>query len=141
MNPFCRSIAILLVVIAIACCGCSGRMQPVQGVITYSDGAPAKELAGGTIEFDSLEESLSARGAIEADGSFQLTTLQENDGVPVGKYRVLIAMPGPTGDEKVRILLDPKYSSYDTSGLSVDIVSGANKPQLVVERYVAPSGT
>lgn len=137
MNPFCRSIAILLVVIAIACCGCGGRMQPVQGVITYSDGAPAKDLAGGTIEFDSLEESLSARGAIEADGSFQLTTLHENDGVPVGKYRVLIAMPGPTGDEKVRVILDPKYSSFETSGLTVEIEPGVNEPQLQIDRYTA----
>src|SRR5262245_4463031 len=74
-------------------CGSSG-VYPVQGQLVWKDGAPAKELAGTLISFEQPDKRLSARGQIETDGSFQLTTHKPNDGAPVGENMVILVEIG-----------------------------------------------
>ena len=73
----------------LAAAGCSGkpRPYPVNGQATFDDGAP---LTGGRIEVRSLEHPLVARGSVDRDGKFTLTTYEPNDGAVAGKHEVLI---------------------------------------------------
>jgi hypothetical protein len=78
--------------VAAACGGGENTLYPVHGTV-YLDGEPAKELAGGTVTFNSSELHRSASGQIEADGTYRLGTLKKHDGAVPGKYRVTVSPP------------------------------------------------
>jgi hypothetical protein len=69
--------------------GCSGAktLYTVQGTV-YLDGEPAKELAGGTVTYNSTELHKSASGAIQADGTYRLS-----EGAIAGTYQVSVSPP------------------------------------------------
>src|SRR5262245_11326604 len=68
--------------IAFLLTGCGTRYYSVDGKAVWADGNPAKELEGSQVVFDSTELKLSARGTIGADGSFSISTVNPDDGVP-----------------------------------------------------------
>src|SRR5438445_7464967 len=70
--------------------GCGNGVYPVEGKVVWKDGSPAKELEGSHVVFDLPEQKTGARGIIQADGSFHLTTHKPNDGALPGDYKVLI---------------------------------------------------
>ncbi len=76
----------LVAVLALVLAGCGRRAVPVQGVVTL-DGEP---LAGATVVFMPDGGGRPANGYTAADGMFQLTTFQPNDGALPGTYRVLV---------------------------------------------------
>jgi hypothetical protein len=119
----------------LAGCG-GGQIYPVRGQIQYrEDGAPAKDLAGGTVEFQSDEAMKSARGGIDADGRFELSTERPGDGAVLGKHKVLIVPPeGDSPEARRKHLLDPKYSRYETSGLEATVEARTNELTLTVDR-------
>src|SRR5260370_28377297 len=80
--------------VALGAAGCNGANSPypVQGTV-YLDGQPAKELAGGTVTFNSNELRKSASGQIQADGSYRLGSLKQDDGALPGNYEVTVAPP------------------------------------------------
>jgi hypothetical protein len=136
-----RSVALLGI---LACLGCGGRrMYPVEGQVVWADGTPAKELAGGMVQFDLItdnaKESVSPQGIIGEDGRFRLGTAKPGDGAPPGKYRVLV-MPliwteGMLGDKPPPPpVLDPRFQSFDTSGLEVVVEAKSNDVPIKVER-------
>jgi hypothetical protein len=91
--------ALLLGAAAFVAAGCSGGADspsPVHGTV-YLDGKPAKELAGGTVTFNSEELNKSASGEIEADGSYRLGSLRKDDGAIPGKYLVTVSPPEVSG--------------------------------------------
>lgn len=90
----------LLVVLAAACLGCGKGIYPVAGKVVWKDGAPATELKNGHVVFESTTEESTARGIVQSDGSFRLTTLHANDGALVGPHRIFIL--------EVRGLLHPR---------------------------------
>lgn len=124
--------------------GC-GNNRPatyaVEGRILFEDGSSPKF---GNIEFFSLEHKLNARGKIQKDGSFQLTTFDENDGAVIGRHKIVIMQfvsNQLSGQLGVKIqhnhgdLVDKKYLDYRTSDLKWTIKSdGLNKVKLVVEK-------
>ena len=125
----CLRLSILLFFMAVA--GCSGgpKIVPVSGKIVYMDGTLATNLAGYTVEFESIDgkidsKRVSANGTVTKEGTFMLTTLKEGDGALVGKHRVLISPPGADGDtpSKPHVIM-PKYVSYETSGLTAEVGS------------------
>src|SRR5438067_9892308 len=76
--------------------GCGGReLYPVGGKVAYKDGADVSVLAGGMVTFvpTDPEIKVSAQGYIKPDGSFEMSTFREGDGVVPGKYTVLVAAP------------------------------------------------
>src|SRR5436189_6055052 len=81
--------------------GCGGKdLYPVEGKVEYKDGSDVSVLAGGWITFvptDPEVNKTSAQGEIKTDGSFQMSTYREGDGVVPGKYKVLVAPPRFTG--------------------------------------------
>jgi hypothetical protein len=110
-----------------AFCGCGANLQPVRGKVTLPSGQAA---AGSQVVFEGEQEGnvVSARGDVQADGTFQMSTHQPGDGVPVGKYRVQVNPP-PMVDAEARSVapFNPKYSSFDTSGLQFEVKPGAGE--------------
>jgi hypothetical protein len=121
--------------------GCGPVMYPVHGQLVWDDGSPAKELAGGFVGFNSDAADLSARGEIQPDGSFTLSSLRKNDGLPPGRYQILIAPPEPgsttsESDEATELgkLLPEKYQSYETSGLEATLEARENRLTLTIQK-------
>jgi hypothetical protein len=104
----------------------------------FADKSP---LAGGNIEFapESGQIRASARGVVEEDGTFVLTTFREGDGAIEGHHRVLIIPARRRGEQpgKAARTIDGKYQSFDTSGLDANVSpDGQNDFEFVV----APAG-
>jgi hypothetical protein len=62
----------------------------VTGKVTFADGQP---VTAGIVEFNSVEHKVAARGRIDSDGSFRLSTYGDGDGAIAGKHLVTIAQP------------------------------------------------
>lgn len=116
--------------------GCSNKPKTVSagGTVTLQDGTP---LAGAMIEFQLTDDAMAptASAKVQADGSFKLGTTAEDDGALEGQHRVLIVGPAPerkkgwetgvmtgrgTGASNVP-MIDPRYRSFETSGLSYTV--------------------
>jgi hypothetical protein len=124
-----------------AIAGCGDGMYPVQGKVLWSDGTPAAELVGGIVSFESVEADLSARGEIGPDGSFSLSSLRKDDGLPPGTYQVLVAPsdPDPSEDKSSprilgRRMLPARYRHYKSSGLEVTVEAKTNQVTLTVDK-------
>jgi hypothetical protein len=102
-------------------------LQPVRGKVTLPGGQPA---AGSQVVFEGQQEGniVSARGDVAADGSYEMSTFEPGDGVPPGKYRVQVNPP-PMVDAEARTPppFNPKYGSFQTSGLEFEVKPGANE--------------
>lgn len=135
-KPFER-VSLLLLVGLVA--GCSNDRLPtyaVQGQAVFSDGSPVRT---GSIELKSVQHGVQARGDIASDGSFQLTTYEENDGAVEGVHKCVVVQlvmveeltnfkPSTEG------VVDPRFGSYSTSELECRIsASDDNKVKLTVE--------
>ncbi len=139
-NSIRRSVmALVTVALAVtAGCGKSDRpaTYPVTGKVTFGDDTP---LAGGQITFRSLDHPLSASGAIQPDGTFQLTTYEPNDGAVAGRHRAAVVPPTPTDfdpDEgPFTPLIDPRLQDLQASGLEFTVTAdGPNDFPVLVER-------
>ena len=103
-------------------------MVPVKGVVTYNGTA----LTEGTVLYlPKASNGRQARGTIQADGSFQLTTLRANDGAEQGDYDVVVIALEPHPGEPTReeieaaggviergYAIPEKYTKRETSGIS-----------------------
>jgi hypothetical protein len=116
--------------------GCAPKTYPVQGKLTWADGSPAAELAGAQVVFESAALKVGARGDVKADGGFLLSTYKTDDGVPPGDYQVAVIehRPSPEGKFLSPAVMDPKFSSFATSGLTATVKSGPNPVTIAVER-------
>jgi hypothetical protein len=119
--------------------GCGGDLHPVRGKVTLDDGTPVN---GGMVVFQSKDtrDAVTARGEIQADGSYRLGTHKPGDGVPVGAYRVLIAPPPPENPDArfAAPPFDERYTDFDTSGLEFVVQSSANEFPIQLKR--GPTG-
>ncbi|MFO0809356.1 MAG: hypothetical protein U0746_12085 [Gemmataceae bacterium] len=127
-----------------AAAGCSGSgPYPVEGMVVWEDGTPAKELASAQIVFDLPERQTSARGSVQPDGTFQLTTNKANDGALPGKYKVMILEIGrktmPNDPTMLApTVMDIRYSDPRTTDLEATIEPvKPNKITLRVKRNSA----
>ncbi len=139
-NPFSPNVRflrriLLLVGLVLICSGCGRTTYPVNGTVVWQDGSPAKELAGGSVEFESGEKNLSASGEIRSDGSFTLTTFKKGDGAPPGTYKVLITEPvrvdaNPYDPEKLAQIIPKKYRSFKESKIEITVKPESNTIQI-----------
>src|SRR5438046_859745 len=104
----------------IAGCSSSGT-YPVRGEISYKDGSDVAVLKGAQVIFepaDPDQPKVSARGYIQEDGTFQMSTNREGDGVPPGKYRVMVAPPpffaGRKRDAEPPVYFNERYQDFAT---------------------------
>ncbi|MDR2706705.1 MAG: hypothetical protein LBC02_13070 [Planctomycetaceae bacterium] len=119
--------------------GCGDKVG-LGGKVTFSDdGSP---LGTGTVCFET--ETYLARGTLKADGSYVVGSLSEKDGLPAGTYRVYISgAEKEIGQDKegmaiMEPLIDTKFSSGSTSGLSIDVTASTKTFDIKVDRYVPP---
>ena len=123
--------------------GCSGPggvaprpTNPTSGSVTYQ-GEP---LVDGTVTLHPMsppedgQPLVTPRGTVGEDGTFRLTTYSINDGAPAGDYRVAFrwqgSLEGISEDEEAELpeLLPEQYLNPETSGFTVTITKGENKP-------------
>lgn len=126
--------------------GCTNKKPqptyPASGVVVWSDGQSAKELALSTITLtakggEGPSIPVNPRGQVQADATFVLQTYEPGDGAPVGKYfaAVTYSYPSRLRDSPSQSLpFNPRFQSYKTSGLEVTIKPERNQLQLTVQR-------
>jgi hypothetical protein len=117
-----RVAPLLLLVGTVGC----GRYYPVHGKVTLDDGTA---VTAGMVVFETkdVEKPVTARGDIQPDGSYQLSTERPGDGVPPGRYRVLVTPPPQGADAPPqKPPFDMRYASFATSRLEFEVKSGSN---------------
>ncbi len=118
----------------VAGCNSSQGVHPVSGKVNFPGGeVPKGEIA--VIRFEPVatggEGVHGASGDIQPDGTFQLTTLERNDGAYPGEYKVaLTVVKTYIGQEP---LIDRKYTSAQTTPLSATVKPGKNSFDFDVE--------
>ena len=143
MLPNCtRRFSITLLLPLIGLCGCGNNQLPthkVNGQVKFEDGTTPKF---GDIEFYSPKHKINARGKINRDGSFTVTTYNKDDGAVAGKNQIMIMqLTGSylTARQNSHVkhdhghLIHPRYNDYRTSGLECTIKEGENNVTLVIE--------
>jgi hypothetical protein len=73
-------------------------------------------------------DPVTSQGAIQPDGTYQLGTTKPGDGVPPGKYKVLINSMDLSDlpDDQKDLAYDAKYLNIKTSGLEFEVKRGDN---------------
>lgn len=131
-------LAFFTISLIIASAGCGGSQRyPVDGKVQFADNRPATELVGASIEFDPVEGKEGARGEVQADGSFHMSTLKPGDGVAPGEYRVSIVPLPADLDRPSQRVLPRRYEDVNTSGLQVTVKAETNRITLTVEKEIA----
>jgi len=116
------SAGVIWLLVSIA--GCGAGMQPVRGTVKLADGKPA---SGSQVVVEGGPEGkkVSARGDVQGDGSFELSTYKPGDGVPPGKYKVQVNPPPMVNAEAAYVSpFNAKYGSFETSGLEFEVKAG-----------------
>ncbi|MDR2761341.1 MAG: hypothetical protein LBB88_01915 [Planctomycetaceae bacterium] len=135
--------ALLLVVV-----GCGNGNVSLNGRVTFSDdGSP---VTAGTVCF--VKDTFQATGKLNSSGYYVVGTMKSTDGIPAGVYKVYIAdAKKQIGTQKVQqvetdgstkevdepiyeILVDKKFSSSETSGLTFE-VKGDSSFDFKVDRF------
>jgi len=104
----------------------------------FADGSPVHV---GTVELKSREHGIHARGEIDIDGRFVLSTYESGDGAVAGTHDcVVVQMVMVEGIANFRPstegVVHPRFGSYATSGLVVEVSDKARKElQLQVEPW------
>ena len=119
-----------LLVVILGGCGESGLpdMIPIRGTVIFNE-APLTE--GTVLYLPKSPGGRQARGDIQPDGSFRLTTLRADDGAQIGEYDIVVIALKPHPGEPSREELEAaggliqrgyaipeKYINRKTSGLS-----------------------
>jgi hypothetical protein len=82
-----RYFCFLALFVSLCVWGCGNNQVSVSGNITFSDdGSP---LTVGTVYF--MSDSHLARGDINSNGTYNIGSLSQKDGLPPGTYRVYIS--------------------------------------------------
>jgi hypothetical protein len=125
-------LALALLGLLLPGCGGTGTSIVPFGGQVFVQGKPA---AGAAVTFYPASPAESRQiptAAVEADGSFRLTTLSANDGAPTGEYAVCITWSESrrqdgetlTGPDRLR----GRYAAPASSGLKATVQSGKNTP-------------
>jgi hypothetical protein len=113
-------LCLLLLAFAIGC-GSKATTYPAGGKVVHADGKP---VSNGSVTFRSQagERPVTARGPLQQDGTFKLTTFASNDGAVAGKHQALVSVTVVEGDfSPPRI--DPRYTHFETSGLEFTVTT------------------
>lgn len=127
-----RSLSLCLLLSISLLVGCGGSGNPVgtvSGKVTLN-GEPVSEAS---VMFEPVDGGRSSFGITGADGNYQLTYMQENDGALVGEHTVRITTQrGAKRDDRGQITqpgvkekLPPEYNTESTQLVTVE--SGNNE--------------
>mgnify|MGYP001325404254 CR=1 FL=1 len=122
--------------VLVCCFGCGDpKYFPVTGIVVDEQGKPFTELNGATVVFEAVEQSSSAVGEVQADGTFSMSSETADDGCVPGKQRVAIGLVFGDGDGPQVRVVDPQYDTVKTSELTVDIEKKHNHIRLQLKRF------
>jgi hypothetical protein len=135
--PVLNTIQIAGTIALLAAIGCSGSevpTVPVKGTVTLRDGTAVET---GTVEFNATEGDWTARGTIQPDGTFYLSTFTDGDGAVPGTHDAVVVQLIVTEDLPLHQhdhgpTVDPKYAHYDRAGLHY-IVSSDSENQISIQ--------
>lgn len=137
------SLRLALLLLPLLFAGCNSYTTlPVKGIAKLKGGGDVSKLAGHTVNFEATKpgpdgKTPSAIGEIGQDGTFLLSTNGTNDGCYPGTFKIAITPPLPPVDApKPPLVIDPKYSNLQTSGLEQTI--DAKTKEVVLELDPAP---
>ena len=106
-------------------------------LVTYSDNGEPLEV--GTVAL--TNGAIQARGEIGKDGKYVIGSLAAGDGLPPGEYKVYVAgavklLSEPKEDEIVETapLIDEKFTTPNTSGLTLNVDASTRKFDFQVDR-------
>ena len=102
-------------------CSVDSGTVPVSGKVVFPDGSP---LDHGIIEMRHNSLPQVARGEIDSEGQFSVSTFKPGDGALPGEYQVavtqlIIAEDLSFEDHQHGKRLDPRFSRVETSNLTV----------------------
>ncbi len=102
-SPWSRSQWLFCVLSLVALSGCGGSglpgTVPIRGKVVFQ----GKPLATGTVLYSPVDaKGRQARGELQSDGTFTLTTLEADDGALPGEYQVVILAYAPHPGEPGR---------------------------------------
>lgn len=130
-----RGFVLIGLILIAAGCDSLPQTAPVTGKVYLND----KPLEFGMVTFLPAAGGQPARGKIQSDGSYTLSTYAEADGAVPGKHRVRIMCTTAqdpknpielTGNELMagKLLIPHKYTQMGSSGLTADVkIEGENK--------------
>jgi len=134
--PIALCLLALLLAIGMSAAGCGKRrrqLAPLTGKVIYN----GKPLRFGSVVIEH-KYGQPATAVIQPDGTFVMATRGEGEGTAVARSRVRIACyEGQDPAKKTapgqptvlgKSLIPEKYTSFETSGLTVDVRSGTNEP-------------
>ena len=102
------------------------NMVPIRGTVSY-DGSMLTE---GTVIYAPIaSEGRQARGTIQPNGSFRLTTLREHDGAQHGEYKIVVIALEPHPGEP------PSREEVEAAGGRI------NRGYVIPERYTSAART
>lgn len=125
---------IILVPFLFFCSGCSDKL-PMGGKVTFTDdGAPLEK---GTVCFE--KDGFLARGNLKLDGTYQVSSTGQNDGLPKGKYKVYLvgaelASTGKGGNIVYTPLVDKRYESADSTDIEFEVDGKTKRFDFKVDR-------
>ena len=125
--------ALFLTLLVLIGCDQHPTTAPVQGKVLFG-GEP---LQFGSVMFQPVAGGQPARGEIQSDGTFILSTLSEGDGALIGKHRVRVMCnsvqsPQHSGEYDANamnigaLLIPRKYTQLSSSGLSAEVLPSGN---------------
>jgi hypothetical protein len=129
----------LLLYLAVAVCllvplsGC-GKNVPLSGRVVFSD--TNEPLEHGYVSF--VQPSFIAKGVIGRDGRYVVGSYKDRDGLPSGTYKVAVYCSKPNPNPKNKgediVLIDPKFTDPEHSGLVVEIDASTKTYDIKVDR-------
>jgi len=129
---------LLCVTFLLGFAGCGGDKVSLKGTVTFKeDGSP---LTRGLVCFET--DTYRARGTLMPDGTYRVTSVKANDGIPPGTYKVYIFgaeapvedVSGRMRDARAMSLVAVKYTNKETSGITVEVDAKTKQFDFQVEK-------
>jgi hypothetical protein len=126
------------VALGLTSCDAGPALYPVSGIVRFSDGQP---VPNGLVEFSPERDGPAARGKIESDGTFILTT-GTRPGAVTGTHRVIVMQvfladgaASHVGTHRSSNQVHVRHAKYETSGLTVEVKPNPNgEVKITVDR-------